>query len=632
MNDVHLGPLEERLASILENGREPALSDLGGLEALRQGADEIALSPLLPEFIRLLLAATASDEKDRESILDLTLRLLVHVRSLDMDEVIDAILSSRHLSNLQEKQFFHNLLEISFNHDRDPLCRSFALDGALRLVGDQIPRRHTILAKLTEVEHSDDPIFLRHAAKIIGIAFTWWQSDGLVDRLKDIVRIEGADDEAAFELGMASLVEGVIAQDVGIVQVKLNEAQEWFRSAIEKREHRPDAALYVAAIQSWLDFAQGSSSGNLSNLISEINQELLTLYAWHHSQHSPPWLGARFSEQASWRLLTGRLASFVGRLGKPSWFDARLVIEQELIGIITASRTIRETNWKGGLELLAVPRIISGINGNPGLIQHLRDWVENTPEHPHAISVKDLLKNVKSVQPSNDEDHKGIGGRAMAALYDIVSGPSPSKMEYQLLEECSDVLKDADDYADSQQRDIFNAILLLAFRYLISRMDLTIKNAPYLSFLLKPEKGSNLPTEDKLQQDFHSFLIGLVNSGNTQAEAWDIAAGRADITVTAGGYRFVTEIKREIQDASFDNLRLSFANQTVEYQNTGIRLGILLVLDLTEKSPGVAHVDEQVQACVVQRPNQRSKRGVVIIRVPGNKIRPSDLTALAHKK
>ncbi len=180
-------------------------------------------------------------------------------------------------------------------------------------------------------------------------------------------------------------------------------------------------------------------------------------------------------------------------------------------------------------------------------------------------------------------------------------------------------------------QSIFNVILLLTFRYLISRMDLSKGNAPSLSFLFKPENGMQLPTEDKLQQDFFNFIYGIINSGITKIEQCDIASGRADITVTTDGYRFVIEVKRESSDASFDNLKKLFINQTTEYQNTGIRLGILLVLDLTEKKNGIAHVTEQVQAVVVQRPNESSKRGIVIVRIPGNKVRPSDLTVLSKK-
>ncbi|MBF0185546.1 MAG: hypothetical protein HQM06_14330 [Magnetococcales bacterium] len=631
MNDTSQSAIEVKLASALKDGREPTLSDLGGVQVLQQGMHEICKSPLLPEFIHLLLSAATLDQKDRESILELTVRLIVCVKSLDMDEVVNDILSCNFLSETWEKQFFHSLLEMSFNQGNDPLCRAFALDGAFRFVGSHIPRRHTLLAKLTEVDSSDNPIFLRHAAKIIGVAFSWWQSEGLVERLREIIGIEDADDEAAFELGMASLVEGLNASDVKIVRMKLEEAQEWFKSTLEKRENRPDAALFVAVIQSWLDFAQESTPGKLAEMVTVINQELFALHAWHHRQSAPSWLGARYSEQASWKLLVERLVSLSGSIEKPSWFNARFTIEQELIGIITASRAILVRNKGGGLELIAIPKIVSSLVVRPGLIHHLREWLQYTPEYPYANDVKTLLEKIESNKPSNDEDQKEIINDARSALFEM-SGPSPSSLEHRLLEECGDTLKTVDDYNLHRPQSIFNAILLLTFRYLISRMDLSKKNAPHLSFLFKPEDGMPLPTEDKLQQDFFSFICGIINSGSTQIELCDIASGRTDITVTAGGYRFVIEVKRESSDASFDNLKKLFINQTTEYQNTGIRLGILLVLDLSDKKGGTAHVTEQVQAVVVQRPNESSKRGVVIVRIPGNKVRPSDLTTILKRK
>ncbi|MBF0415570.1 MAG: hypothetical protein HQL79_07360 [Magnetococcales bacterium] len=625
MNDTRLSPMENRLVSLLQDGREPALSDFGGLQVFQQNMVEISLSPLLPEFIRLLLVSGISVGKDRESILELSIRLLVHVTDLGMDEVVNVILSSISLSDSWGKRFFHALLQISFEQDRDPLCRSFALDGAFRLVGEHISRRHALLAKLTEVETDDDPIFLRHVAKIIGISFTWWQSEGLTDRLQAIIEIEGADDEAIFELGMATLLEGLEATGVETVTAKLKEAQQWFKLAQEKRAHRPDAVLYIMAIQSWLDFSQGSTPENPSAFVIEINQEIFALQAWHHSQDAPIWLGARFAEYASWHLFGERLVNLAKRLRKPSWLDARLVIEHELIGIIISCRAIRKTTQDGGLELLALPRIVSGLNGNPGLIQHLQEWLQVTPEHPQANVVKALLADVDGAQPSNDEAESGIVRETWIKLVETLAGPSLTHSECQILECCVKILNAVEDYSNQDAKSAFNTILLLTFRYLISRMDLSIKNAPRLTFLQKSVRKSALPTEDKLQQDYYNYLIGFYPSGSIQIEQTDISSGRADLTVNSLGYRIVIEVKRELSDASFEHLKKAYISQTTEYQNTGIRLGILLVLDLTDKPNGVAHVTEQVKAVVIQRENEQSKRGVVIVRVPGNKHYPSAL-------
>ncbi|MCP1121436.1 hypothetical protein [Robbsia andropogonis] len=64
----------------------------------------------------------------------------------------------------------------------------------------------------------------------------------------------------------------------------------------------------------------------------------------------------------------------------------------------------------------------------------------------------------------------------------------------------------------------------------------------------------------------------------------------------------VIEIKREMDDASFDSLASHYAGQTTDYQNVSIRLGFLLVLDLTApKVEGTPHIRSLMQCRSIQR-------------------------------
>lgn len=617
MDIVPMSALETTLIGLLENGREPTLTDMGGLSAIQQVENEIAGSPLLSEIIHILLGATTADEDDRESILNLTIRLVNRVQSLDMRGVINDIHDYQLPDKEWEKRFFQLFLDRAFDQSCDPLGRSFALEGAFRYVKDQSPRRYALLAKLTAVDESDHSIFLRHAAKIIGVAFSWWRSEDLVDRLKAIANIEGAGDEATFELGMAALVKGLRATECETVRTYLAEAQGWFAVTLEKREHRPDAALLSAVLQAWLNFSIGVTPEQLAELATRINREGFALQAWHHDANAPAWLGARFSEQVSWHLLARRLASLAPKLAKHSWLDARDVIEQELIAILTANRAITDKKQAVGLDLLFLPRISSRLGSRPGQIQHLHDWLEEHPNHPDVNIIKSLLNNTKV--PDGDTPEPP---------HSVLLDPSPSSREHFMLERCNEILQNVDDFSNQEIKKEFGVILKFTFRYLISRMD--AMKYPGNAFLFKPVNDEALPKEDRLQRDYCDYLVGNFNSGSVKMEQSNIASGRADIFVTAQGYRFIIEIKRERSDASFENLYKSYANQTMEYTNTGVLLGILLVLDLTEKSGGVAPVTEQVQAYAIPRKNETSKRGIVIVRVPGNRLRPSKLTPTVH--
>ena len=86
----------------------------------------------------------------------------------------------------------------------------------------------------------------------------------------------------------------------------------------------------------------------------------------------------------------------------------------------------------------------------------------------------------------------------------------------------------------------------------------------------------------------------------------------------------VIEIKREMDDASFDSLASHYAGQTTDYQNVSIRLGFLLVLDLTApKLEGTPHIRSLVQCRPIQRSGETEPRHVVIVKVPGRRYLPN---------
>jgi hypothetical protein len=92
----------------------------------------------------------------------------------------------------------------------------------------------------------------------------------------------------------------------------------------------------------------------------------------------------------------------------------------------------------------------------------------------------------------------------------------------------------------------------------------------------------------------------------------------------------VIEVKRELQDSSFDSLAASYEAQTTDYQNVSIRLGFLLVLDLSiNNGDGTPHIRSLVQTRPVQRIRENHPRLLVIAKIPGNRKRPSDLTKMA---
>ncbi|WP_419697296.1 hypothetical protein ACN2CC_35420 (plasmid) [Mesorhizobium muleiense] len=144
---------------------------------------------------------------------------------------------------------------------------------------------------------------------------------------------------------------------------------------------------------------------------------------------------------------------------------------------------------------------------------------------------------------------------------------------------------------------------------------------PYLRRI----EESKAPGEDALQYDLWQFLS---TSEYPEAERKQVSAGRADIYIPQGRFRFVIEVKRSLSAWTEDGLG-GLLRQTTAYQQTDVRLGVLTILDLSDRPAGTPHFD----ACFMVRERNVSitdKRCAVVMRVPGNRRTPSDQAHVAN--
>jgi hypothetical protein len=175
-------------------------------------------------------------------------------------------------------------------------------------------------------------------------------------------------------------------------------------------------------------------------------------------------------------------------------------------------------------------------------------------------------------------------------------------------------LDDKPDYS-GEVADRFDRLLLLLLQFLKLRIDGQGQSYPYL----KRIENDPAPPESALQDDLWVFLTG---TEYPEAEKTDVSAGRVDIYVRQPGFRFVIEVKR-LQDDWSEAVLKPLLRQTTAYQQTDVRLGILSVLDLSDRPAGLPHMDE----CFFLRPRVGSPtdiRHAVVMRVPGNRRTPSD--------
>lgn len=187
-------------------------------------------------------------------------------------------------------------------------------------------------------------------------------------------------------------------------------------------------------------------------------------------------------------------------------------------------------------------------------------------------------------------------------------------VQQQLFKEISEKLEGSDSFA-GEVRAHFEHLVVLLIKFLTDRIDGESRRFGYLR---KFEKKASAPKEDALQSDLHNFLLSVIAA---EVEKTDVSSGRADIYIPRQGFRLIIELKRTFTWS--DEELKPFLTQTVAYSQTDVRLGVLGVLDLSDRPPGVPHLDRCFD--VVQREiTDEVERTALVMRVPGNVRTPSD--------
>ena len=189
-----------------------------------------------------------------------------------------------------------------------------------------------------------------------------------------------------------------------------------------------------------------------------------------------------------------------------------------------------------------------------------------------------------------------------------------TNVQQRLFDKIVSELDGAFDY-DDQVKAHFDHLIILLIKFLADRIDGESKRFAYLK---RFSSKSAAPKESALQEDLHNYLLSIIAA---DVEKTDISSGRADIYIPRAGFRLVIELKRAFKWTD-DELK-PYLTQTVAYSQTDIRLGVLGVLDLSDRPPGVPHIDSCFEV-VKRKVDGEVDRTALIVRVPGNVRTPSN--------
>ncbi|MGP9790982.1 hypothetical protein [Roseinatronobacter sp. NSM] len=190
-----------------------------------------------------------------------------------------------------------------------------------------------------------------------------------------------------------------------------------------------------------------------------------------------------------------------------------------------------------------------------------------------------------------------------------------SAVEKRILDTALDALEGAADYGGEVKQRMDHLIFLL-IRFVSDRIDGQSKRFGYLARIKEADK---VPLEDELQEDLYDYLNSILVC---DLERIDISSGRTDIYIPCNGFRLIIELKR-LAAAWTEAAIAPLLRQTTAYHQTDIRLGVLGILDLSDRPAGVPHLDQ----CIYVQKREVSgepNRTAVVMRVPGNARTPSD--------
>ena len=210
----------------------PSVDELGGFDHIAQATPALGASPLASEILLAVLRdANDTSVKDVHPWKDLIDHLVrTATNDVVLIEMVDA-LNACQLPDGTANKVFAAFLEkaVDASGALTGYARAVALEGAFRLAASDRRMQLRLLDALLGIQVSDESHFLRHAAKIMGVAYSHWHEAELVVRLRLFSECDDAAYEASFELGMAGLASALDEPKKELANTLFLDSLQWLR-------------------------------------------------------------------------------------------------------------------------------------------------------------------------------------------------------------------------------------------------------------------------------------------------------------------------------------------------------------------------------------------------------------------
>jgi len=367
----------------------------------------------------------------------------------------------------------------------------------------------------------------------------------------------------------------------------------------------------------------------------------------------------------AWLGLVMDLRHAAERLAEPSWLDAQAAVCQ-LAAVYEAERSIAPAP---GLVATLRPVLVSSVAASAALLGQLErmveiDQVRSAPVLPPAARVileaahrarhegtdvgngseddRDLaIGRVRRLAPSllvlGDDVCAQLGALTDKALAEAESVAEPMVARRMADHPTLTPLRDqivarleVNPRFVGEARAAMTVLLERTLTFLLDRYD---RGRPLLpggkDIIARIPTGGTRPVEADLQYEFYVWLAAPWEfAGRVRTEVSDVSTGRVDVTVRFGEIELVTEVKRELVNASAGELERKYLAQAAQYSGSGEPFSQLLVLDLTDHMTGIRPLSDLAWVARRQVDSEASMQHVVVAVVVGNRPTPRELRPL----
>lgn len=640
-------PLVRAIETALAEDRAVQITNIGTPSDFVVERDSAAAAPFLDIFARLAASAPA---EYIDAIDALVLQgVEMGANALSFRGAIDILTGDESLFRRLCPDLLR-AIERRVAEGRDgasPLLAAYALEAMFRFALAGWVSKHRPLALMAEVDSDQDPLFVEHAAKLVGAAHGVWAEDDLLTVLQRLRHHQDAGGEACFELGLAGLKAGLEAASAEDAVARLEAADQLFLAAYLADEARSDAEAFSAVIAIIRGFFAGASVHDLTAPLEALDRAVSDRGGLLQTGKLPKWLSPRADLEIAWVRLMRKVLRLAEDLGKPSWLKAASVMDL-VLDVYDADRTLAVGS---GFTGMVRPRIEGAFVRERGLLAHLDDllsdvgWVEGhgetarglrhqiarlqsgaAPGKPQGEASHPLLESLLQIKLDPASGDVFLLDKAEAALAaQATKSEVANPVVQRILVAIRDGVKACPDYT-GKVRDDFDALTLQVVLFCKDRQDAGLKTLG--------ERGAYLrsldATEFALQSDLRQWLVGNFLHGEVLAEVEDVATGRADLYVTMGSHRFVIELKRS--HAAVDpGVASGFATQAASYQNTNVKLGMLGILEVVKRSGYPDALEDCLWTQMLPGPPAPPRRHLMVFKVPGALASPSSFSTSSRK-